>query len=418
MDKYMTLRTQSFIDKFTKSGKPVADLSRFAGLCAKFGDPQDELKFVHVAGTNGKGSVTRMIGQMCIEAGLKTGEFTSPYIHVYNDRIRINNENIPDDKLDDLIDEIKQTISPDEGYSQFEVSNIIAFLYFKREKVDIVILETGLGGLLDSTNIIKSNICAVITSISLDHTAVLGDTVEKIAAQKAGIIKSGCPVIVSPQNTENIINVIKKRAAETGSEVIVPDLSAVDNQFYEDGHCGFVYKKLGFTVGSPGRYQLYNALCAIEAGMILAKQFPPMYDYNIVMGVSHAHLPARLQLIKAKDSPDILIDGAHNPDAMEKLAEHIRELKYNKIVMICGMSNTKDYKTALPKIAPYIDTAFCIDGFVPGTVPADELSAYFKNGIVCERESSLALAKECAGKKGLVVIAGSLLMGITENGNG
>ena len=406
----MTEKAEKYLSQFTKSGKKVEDLSRFKALCGKFGDPQDSLRFVHVAGTNGKGSVTRMVGEMCMNAGAKTGEFTSPYIHVYNDRIRINNENIPDDKLDSLIDVVAAAITPENGYSQFEISNIIALLYFKQENVDIVILETGLGGLLDSTNIIKSNICAVITSISLDHTAVLGNTVEEIAAQKAGIIKSGCPVIVSPQNSESVINVIKEHAEKLGSKVIVPDLNAVENQFYEDCHCGFVYRKLGFTVGSPGRYQLDNALCAIEAGFIVAEQLPQMRDYDIVMGVGHAHLPSRLQLTKG--SPDILTDGAHNPDAMKKLSEHIKELDYKKIVMICGMSGTKDYDTALRYIAPLVDEAYCIDDFTFNTVKAETLASYFANAHVCTTADALERAKACAGKDGLVLIAGSLLMGL------
>ena len=178
------------------SGKP--GLHRIKALCKALGNPQDRLKFVHLAGTNGKGSTVRMIAGALADAGYKTGEFTSPYIKVYNDRIRINGVNISDDELAAVVTEIQPIIDGlDIDCSQFEISTAIAFVYYAAKKCDIIVLEAGLGGLLDCTNIIKDPVVSVITSISLDHTKILGNTIEKIARQKAGIIKNGCPVVLA-----------------------------------------------------------------------------------------------------------------------------------------------------------------------------------------------------------------------------
>lgn len=193
----------NFLDKYTKSGTPVTSLARFALLLDKLGNPQDYLKFIHIAGTNGKGSATRMLANSLTLAGYKTGEFTSPFIYRYNDRIKINGEEIPDNELARLIDIIKPILENDNaGYSQFEITNAIAFMYYAEQKCDVVVLETGMGGLYDSTNIIRDNICSVIMSISFDHTAILGNTIEKIAYQKAGIIKDAAPLCFIPKSAE------------------------------------------------------------------------------------------------------------------------------------------------------------------------------------------------------------------------
>lgn len=409
----MAERVQALLDRFTRGGEPVKDLSRFRGLCRRFGDPQDDLRFIHVAGTNGKGSVVRMTGEICMRAGLRTGEFTSPYIITYNDRIRIDNKNIPDERLDEIADRVARQVSPEEGYSQFEITNIIAFLYFKEEKTDIVVLEAGLGGLLDSTNVIKDNICSCITSVSLDHTAILGDTTEKIAFQKAGIIKPGCPVVISPQNDRKVRKIITDYAEKCGSEVIIPDLDSVVKRYFNKNGGRFVYKKVGYETAMPGKHQLYNALTAIEAARIAERHFPQIDDFTRVMGVSHAVMPSRLEVHKGR--PTVIIDGAHNPDAMKKLAEYIKTLHNDNIVMICGMSGTKDYASALPYIAPFVHTALCIDDFAAGAVPAEILMKFFTEAYAEKSSTALERAKALAGEKGIVLIAGSLLMGIRES---
>ena len=196
MDIYEAMK---YLNSFSKLGKPVDSLMRFERIMRALGDPQKGMSFVHVAGTNGKGSTVRMIAGSLTRAGYKTGEYTSPYIVVYNDRIRINGVNISDDELAEIVTQIQPII---DGLctecSQFEITTAIAFIYFAAKKCDVVVLEAGLGGLLDCTNIIEKSTASVITSISLDHTAVLGNTIGKIARQKAGIIKQECPLVLAP----------------------------------------------------------------------------------------------------------------------------------------------------------------------------------------------------------------------------
>ena len=194
IDKHM-----EFISGFSKQGGKVRDLNRIKSLLKAVGNPEKSLKFVHIAGTNGKGSMAQMFSEIFIDAGYKTGLFTSPYIIEYNDRIQINGQNISDEEIEIISNEIRPVVESLEGdtdFSQFEITQTIAFLYFAKMQCDIVVLETGVGGLLDSTNVIEAPLVSVIGSVSYDHTAVLGNTLEEIAFQKAGIIKPKCPCVL------------------------------------------------------------------------------------------------------------------------------------------------------------------------------------------------------------------------------
>ena len=215
-----------YIDGFSKLGKPVTSLARFERIMDALGNPQNGMNFVHVAGTNGKGSTVRMIAETLTAAGYRTGEYTSPYIRVYNDRIRIDGVNIADEELAEIVTQIKPIIDDlSTDCSQFEITTAIAFIYFRAKGCSIVVLETGLGGLLDCTNIIESPRVSVITSISLDHTAILGDTEEKIARHKAGIIKQGCPVVISPSQSREAYAVVYRTAAQFESKLVTPDMN-------------------------------------------------------------------------------------------------------------------------------------------------------------------------------------------------
>ena len=217
-----------FINSFSHSGKPVKDLSRIKALLSDLGDPQDSLKFVHIAGTNGKGSMAQMFSEVFQCAGLKTGLFTSPYIISYTDRIKINGIDIPKPALAKMAKRVKAVTDMHcdrENFSQFEITTAIAFLYFAEENCDIVVLETGLGGLLDSTNVIKTPVLTVIGSVDFDHTAILGDTLEKIAYQKAGIIKPHCPCVLSAGNDMKVIRTVREQAVKNLSQLVIPDIN-------------------------------------------------------------------------------------------------------------------------------------------------------------------------------------------------
>ncbi len=406
----MTEEISDFLGKYTKSGDPVCGVHRFKGLMKKLGDPQDTLRFIHVAGTNGKGSVTRMTANALTLAGYRTGEFTSPFVRRYNDRIKINGSEIPDEELSRLIGIIRTVLDGDTtGYSQFEITNAVAFLWFAEQKCDVIALETGLGGLYDSTNIIGSNICSVITSVSYDHTAVLGDTIEKIACQKAGIIKENRPVVIYPKNPPEAVKVITDYAGKLHSPVIIPGMNELNGICADINGCKFVYNGHDYRTAMTGIHQVYNSITAIEALNIAVEYFPKLNDNIIARGIEGAVLPSRCQILQ-KSGPMIIVDGAHNPDGMAALAALIKDIPLSPKIMICGMAADKDSKAAAAYISPYIDTALCVEGFAPKTTPADVLAGYFGSSEIISLEKALERAKILAGDNGLVVIGGSLYL--------
>lgn len=401
----------SYIESFSKLGKPVSSLARFEKIMAALGNPQKEMNFVHVAGTNGKGSTVRMIAETLTRSGYRTGEFTSPYIRVYNDRIRIDGVNISDAELAEIITQIRPIIDDlSTDCSQFEITTAIAFIYFKAKKCSIVVMETGLGGLLDCTNIIEKPCVSVITSISLDHTAILGDTVEKIARHKAGIIKQGCPVVTAPSQSKEAYAVVYRTAAQFGSKLVTPNLSRLIIR--NCGHTGnsFTYRRLNYKTSMVGRHQIDNALTAVETLRILKKRgFGRIFYPHIYSGIKYAEVPSRCQIIRG-DKPFVMIDGAHNPDGMKALADFIRTVPKAPKIMVCGMMSNKDWQTSIGYISRYIDRAVCLDGFAQNTVFAPRLAEMFSEGEVSNLRDAVSRAVTLAGTDGMVVIAGSLYL--------
>lgn len=401
----------NYINSFPKLGKPVNNLLRFARIMRALGNPQENVNFVHVAGTNGKGSTVRMTANALTRAGYRTGEFTSPYISVYNDRIRIDGINISDVELSKIVTEIKPII---DGLctdcSQFEITTAIAFIYFAVKKCDIVVLEAGLGGLLDCTNIIEKPCASVITSVSLDHTAILGDTIEKIARQKAGIIKQECPVVLSPAQKREVHALVYRTAMQFNSIFVTPNTARLKIEKCDYTGNKFIYKNFPYYTSMLGKHQIYNALTAIETLFLLKKRgFGRLNYLNIYNGVKTAQVPSRCQIIR-EDKPFVMIDGAHNPDGMRALADFIRTVPKAPKIMICGMMEDKDWQTAVGYISRYIDAAVCLDGFAPKTVFAPKLADMFVRGEVSSLHDAISRAAALAGKDGMVVIAGSLYL--------
>lgn len=400
-----------YINGFSKLGKPVKDLLRFTKIMRALGDPQKKLRFVHVAGTNGKGSTVRMTAGALTKAGYRTGEYTSPYVNIYNDRIKIDGMNISDNELAAIVSRIKPVIS---GLctecSQFEITTAIAFLYFAAGKCDIVVLETGLGGLLDCTNIIEEPCVSVITSISLDHTAILGNTIEEIAFQKAGIIKRNCPVVLAPSQKKEAYEVIYNKAMERDSLFVNPDTGRLRIEKCDHTGSRFTYKDMSYAVSMVGRHQIDNSLTAIETLGLLKKNGWDKLSYvNIYEGIRSAEVPSRCQILR-RDKPFVMIDGAHNPDGMRTLAEFVKTIPKTPRIMVCGMTADKDWKTALGFIGKYIDKAVCVDGFAPKTVPAEKLAGAFMDSEISDLRNAVPRALSLAGKDGTVIIAGSLYL--------
>lgn len=400
-----------YIESFSKLGKRVENLLRFQTVMDALGNPQDGLRFVHVAGTNGKGSTVRMISQSLKNAGYIVGEFTSPYINVYNDRIKVNGENISDDELAAVVTEIEPMIGGlSKDCSQFEITTAIAFVYFAAKKCDIVVLEAGLGGLLDCTNIIKNPMVSVITSISLDHTKILGDTIEQIARQKAGIIKNGCPVVLACSQKHEAEVVVRAAAGEKLADFVTPELDKLKIEVCNETGNRFRYNGKAYSTAMIGRHQIDNALTAIEACEVLRQNGFRRLTYGRVnAGIRDAVVPSRCQILRA-EKPFVVIDGAHNPDGMRSLADFVRTLPHEPKIMVCGMMEDKDWQTALGFMTRYIDYGICVDGFAPKTVFAPKLAELFRDAAVMNLKDAVPRAMTLAGENGMVIIAGSLYL--------
>ena len=366
-------RYEEFTSKYTKLGKRVADLSRISALMHAVGDPQKRLRFVHVAGTNGKGSICEMTARALTAAGYRTGLFTSPYILRYNDRIRINGAEITDEELNALADIVEPEAErlSELGFSQFEITQAMAMLRFERQGCDVVVLEVGLGGALDSTNVIPPPLVSVIGSLSLDHTAILGETVGEIAAQKAGIIKKGSPAVLSYGNPAEAVAVVRARAVECGSELVIPEeASPVSVTAFGSE---FAYKGERYSVSMGGAHQLTNACTVIETVGLLRRHFD-IPEAALREGL-RAVIPARLQILSRE--PLVIVDGGHNPQGVGALSEALATLPCKKRAVI-GMLGDKDSAAAAALIAKSCERFVCVDGFAPNARPAEELAALLR----------------------------------------
>lgn len=376
---------EEYLERFSRLGKRVAGLERARALMKALGSPQDSLRFIHVTGTNGKGSICEMLSGAFTAAGYRTGLFTSPYITEYNDRIRINGTNISDDELHSLLPRIRAA-AEESGYgrdfSQFEITMAAGLIYFKKCGCDIVILEAGLGGLLDCTNIIKDNVCSVIGSIGLDHTAILGDTVEQIAFQKAGIIKEGCPCILSPCNDESAVKVFKRQAKKKNALLLIPDMREI-----KITDTGFEYLAKNryrghYSPAMAGEHQVRNAAAVISAcivaGTAAGKGFelPPE---AVKAGIESARLHGRAEIISRR--PLIISDGGHNPDAAKALRQVLSGFykKGERFTAVIGMSEDKNIKEYIRTVMPYIERFIPVDDFSDRAKNAKELSEIIKS---------------------------------------
>lgn len=351
----------AYIQGYQKSGKPVHDLSRIQALLDAIGNPQEQLQVIHIAGTNGKGSVTAFCAAAATAAGFRTGTLTSPFIQHYTDRIQIDGQDIPGEALCRFCEQVKACpVSAD--CSQFEITFAIALLWFLEQHCDLVVLETGIGGLLDATNVVKKPLVCAITSVSFDHMALLGNTLTEIAAQKAGIIKPGCPVVLSTDNPMDVVCLVQETAKQKNAQLVIPNMQdcRILSETLEE--TVFQYHSFTYTLHMPGRHQVYNAMTAIEVIRFLG-----MHGYLITAAVandafSKVRVPARTELLR-KD-PMVLLDGGHNQAGVMALADLLRSAGQKPIHGICGMISTKDYHTACQILGGVLDTVTCVDDFV------------------------------------------------------
>lgn len=378
-----------------------AGLERITALLHRLGNPQNSFEAVHIAGTNGKGSVAAYTSNIFRAAGLKTGLFISPFIIDFRERIQINGDFIPPDRLCELAERVRSAAV---DVTEFEFITAMAFLYFAEEKCDIVVAETGLGGRLDATNTLSRVRVSVITRIGLDHTAILGNTFKKIAAEKCGIIKNDITVS-APHQPRTAAQVIRSSA----KRLCIPDLRRL--QVLKIGISGneFIYRGVCYKTALGGEHQIENALTAIEAvrnsGLVND-------DGMIRLGLAATRFPARLE--KLFNTPLVILDGAHNPDGAVTLERAMREFS-GKITGVVGMMKDKNcdgfLKTVLPHCRRVIAVKACDS---PRALTADqmaELAVKYCNE-VCDAESlekAIAAALQ-SSKNDPVFIFGSLYL--------
>ena len=348
------------------------------------GNPQDSLKCVHVAGTNGKGSVCLMIAKALEVQGKKVGLFTSPFITVFNERIRINGENIADSDLVRLTETVKNAIDKlNIELSSFAKITALAFLYFYEQKCDIVVLETGLGGRLDATNVVKKPIATVITKIALDHTEYLGETLSQIAAEKCGIIKQGCPVVTMKNQAPEALSVIKEFAGKNNSKLILSEDSC------------------DFELGLCGDFQKQNAAIALAA-----LEYLEIPENAIIKGFKESRWPARFEFI----GDNLLIDGAHNPDGVSALLASLKTLK-RPVHFVVAMMQDKNFEKSAKMIDGFGGKVTVTQLDMPRCLKVSDFKNCFSNPL-CEENPVKAVenALKTAEKGELVCVLGSLYL--------
>lgn len=397
-------------------------LERTVDLLNRMGRPQDALRFVHVAGTNGKGSTCAYLDSILRCAGYRVGLFTSPYIETFEERIRVNGENISAKDLKEVTLFVKQHAEAIEAETgdhptEFELMTAVAFEHFARSACDIVVLEVGLGGRLDSTNVIESPEVCVIARIGLDHTTLLGNTLAEVAAEKAGILKEGAPVVSWPQEPEAWA-AIEKVAAEKFCELHAPDFSQLVLKACEGERAylrPFTYKGRAFETKLLASYQPYNAALALEAAELLRARGWGMPEEALREGLARAEWPGRFEVVA--EEPLTIIDGGHNPQGAAVLAESLDEVfPGRRAVFVMGVLADKDYIPMLRAVLPYVEAFYTYTPPNPRALSAADLAqcAQGESGgaldvCVCGGpEEALRAARKRAGGDGLVVAFGSL----------
>ena len=348
----------AYLENYTWS-KTRLGLGRTRELTAKLGDPQKKLRFVHVAGSNGKGSTCAMTASILQAAGYKTGLYTSPYIQTFCERIQVNGENIPEHRLAEVTEKLRDAAETMEDHpSWFEMVTAVAFQYYLEENCDIVVLEVGMGGEFDSTNVIEAPEVAVLTNIGLEHTEYLGDTIEAIARTKSGIIKPGCRV-VSYDNVPEVKAIISEVAKENGAPLVFADPSGI--RLVSRDLDGQVFEWEGKTYRLPlhGEHQLKNASVVMEIVRELREQGWDISDEAVRRGLAEVKWPARFQILSR--DPLFILDGGHNPQCAEAMTESLDALlPGQKVDFLLGILADKDYTQMIDILGPYAASFHCV----------------------------------------------------------
>lgn len=434
--------TMNYIKSVAKFGSNLG-LQRTEKILELLGNPHKKIKSIHIAGTNGKGSTTAMITQILVEAGYKVGMYTSPYIEEFEERIQINGSNISKEELSCVVTKVAQAVEKviALGYdnpTEFEIITCAMFLYFYEKKVDFAVVEVGLGGRLDSTNVITP-LVSVITSISYDHMNILGNSLEEIASEKAGIIKQGVPLILYPQ-LEEVKEVIKKICIDREAKIINVDENCVSflgayEESYSDNCAGDIgtivnkgiteiyYQKLKINIGKEeydiqlsllGKHQLINCATVIYTIEELINQGVKIHKDSILKALKEVQWKGRLEVMRS--NPLVVIDGAHNIDGIKRLAESVKlYFKYNKIILILGILADKQVYEMVNTIVNMAHRVITVTPHSERAQIAEELKNIIDEyDIPCEAvedyETAYKKALQYCSKDDLLLLSGSLYM--------
>lgn len=398
-----------------------ASLDRMRALLAHLGSPEQGLRCIHIAGTNGKGTLAALTSSILVHAGYKTGLTISPYVLDFRERFQINGAMIPPQTLAALTETVldaADAVAAELGESpvEFEAATAIAFLWFAQEQCDFAVIETGLGGRYDPTNVIPAPLVAAITRIGMDHMEILGDTIAEIAAEKAGIIKEGSAVVCYPEQPEEAMGALLNAAAQAHTSLTVPDLADLQTLRCRPLENYIDYGGYRVMLPFPGRHQANHAAMAVEIALILWRDYHyEISDEAIEAGLREARLPARLEILRRH--PLLLLDGCHNADGTAALAAALTDAGYSgSLVGVLGLLRDKDHEQMLENLAPCFDKVFTVAPDSPRAMTAQALAEEARYYMDVEPAPDIAqairLAVRYADENNLigVVVCGSLYL--------
>ncbi len=417
----------SYIDYEREPTRPRSearyDLRRMDELLARLGNPHLKARTVHIAGSKGKGSVAAMIASVLTASGYITGLNTSPHLHTFNERIRVDDKLISDEELVALVDKVRpeaEVVHKKATYGQlttFEVTTVLAFTYFALKGADFQVIEVGLGGRLDATNVVQPEVC-IITSISFDHMEVLGNTLTEIATEKAGIIKPSNIVITSPQ-VEEVNQVFEQTCLNRKAKLlrVGRDVTWQSLGFDSSRQSLQVKGRLGsyeLTIPLLGQHQLENAATAVAALETLAEKGFRVSQDSITKGLAQVSWPGRLQILNRR--PLVVVDGAHNPYSAGKLRQALEQyFDFDRAILIIGTSADKDIAGIVSELVPLFDKVIATHSIHPRAMPtAPVVAELSRQGVKAEAtediSEALPLALRWAGEKDLICVTGSLFV--------